>query len=329
MLTPWNPLLFLNKLPFEELAERVHNYQMKHCEVYQKYCTYFGVTSYSSSDTVPLLPVQAFKEAKILSDEIPHHQLIFESSGTSGMKKSKHYIAHSEIYRASIIRGMRHYYAFNDYVILGYTPGYSDNPNSSLVWMIKELIKEDITGISRFLPLEKNIPIEIIEAVMNADKKLMLFGAAFGLLDIIEHQKKQLPENSVIIETGGMKTHRREISRKDLHQKISEGFGLNPAQVHSEYGMTEMLSQAYCQDGEWFQPVPWLNISVRNPENPSESVPDGTTGIIGILDMANIFSCSFIQTQDLGMKREDGAFKVLGRHDKADLRGCNFLIEEE
>ncbi|MFW6157622.1 MAG: hypothetical protein ACOC4S_02145, partial [Balneolaceae bacterium] len=158
---------------------------------------------------------------------------------------------------------------------------------------------------------------------------LILFGAAFGLVQLAERHPQELPGRSIIIETGGMKTHRREMTRRAMHQNLAKGFGTSVKQIHSEYGMTELLSQAYATGGAWFQPVPWMRVRIYNPENPLEPLPAGQEGLIGIIDLANVHSCSFLLTGDRGVLGKKGRFKVLGRWNPKDLRGCNFLVEED
>jgi len=148
-------------------------------------------------------------------------------------------------------------------------------------------------------------------------------------LDLIEISKVKLPGDSIIIETGGMKTFRREMTKEELHNSLTDGFGLSNENIHSEYGMTELLSQAYSTGDNWFQCVPWMSISIRNPENPMEEVPKGEEGLIGVMDLANMYSCSFILTGDKGVQRSDGKFQVLGRWNPENLRGCNFLIDQD
>jgi len=334
----WRSFIFDPDIPFEEKAWEVYRFQYSHCDVYRRFCDALNVEPEPNADSdanalvqeIPLLPVEAFKEVEIRSFTATQSpDLIFKSSGTGPMTRSKHYVYDQEIYRQSVLKGFEHFYDLNNLAILAYLPGYSDNPDSSLVWMVDQLIKQSGSELSRFLSLEKPLGRDLIEHIAHSDRQLLLFGAAFGLLDLLEMEKTPLPAESLIIETGGMKTHRREISKAQLHQTISEGFQIPKENVHSEYGMAEMLSQAYQTEGEWFEPVPWLKISIRNPENPMAEVSDQQEGLIGILDLANIYSCSFILTGDKGIHRADGKFKVLGRWDNQNLRGCNFLIDQE
>lgn len=317
---------------FEEQAIRLFDFQRDYNPIYRRFCDALGIKRINLLHEIPLLPIQAFKDAQVVTDHstliIEHSILKFESSGTSGMHRSKHYVADPDIYKTSILKGMNHFYELDDYVILAYTPGYSANPHSSLIWMLKTLIENDESGLSRFLPLGKVLETDLLTEIASNGKKVMLFGAAFGLLDLIEMGSPSVPEDAVILETGGMKTHRREMTKVELHEKLASGFELPKESIHSEYGMTELLSQAYSRGSFWFECVPWMQVSIRNPQNPMEVMSDGEEGLIGVMDLANINSCSFILTGDKGIQRNDGSFQVLGRWNPVNLRGCNFLIDE-
>lgn len=323
---------FDTTISFEEKALQIFEFQKENNKIYRRFCEALVVREVNSVNEIPLLPIQAFKDATVISSPNSKFKIqnleFFRSSGTSGMQRSTHYLIDSSIYRDSIVKGMNHFYELKEYVILAYTPGYSENLNSSLVWMLNTLIEHESSRLSRFLELGKVLDPSIIDEIIAAGKKVMVFGAAFGLLDMIELGSPNFPKDSVILETGGMKTHRREMSKEDLHQKLADGFGIPKSQVHSEYGMTELLSQAYSQGSLWFDPVPWMNISIRNPQNPMEILPKGEEGLIGIIDLANINSCSFILTGDKGVQNEKGQFQVLGRWNPMNLRGCNFLIDD-
>ncbi len=322
---------FDSSTPFKEKALQIFEFQKEHNPVYGKFCRALGVTQVKEISEIPLLPIQAFKDTTIVSQSNSKFKIqnfeFFQSSGTSGMNRSRHYIADPELYKASIIKGMQGFYNLDEFIILAYTPGYISNPHSSLVWMLNVLIERDQTGLSQFLELGKPIKSEIIDSIKSGGKRVMLFGAAFGLLDLIELEKIELPVDSIIMETGGMKTHRREMSKAELHQELAQGFGLPIKNIHSEYGMTELLSQSYSFGSEWFQSVPWMKISIRNPKNPMKEMPYGEEGLIGVIDLANQYSCSFILTGDKGIQNEKGQFQVLGRWNPQNLRGCNFLID--
>jgi len=320
-------------ISFKEKALQIFEFQKEHNTVYGKFCKAIGVNQVKEIGEIPLLPIQAFKDATVISQpnsKVKTQNLeFFESSGTTGMNRSRHYISDLELYKQSIILGMNQFYDLNEFVVLAYTPGYNSNPHSSLVWLLNVLIEEDKTGISRFLELGKAIDKNLIQEIKSREKKVMLFGAAFGLLDLIELGDVDLPKDSIIMETGGMKTHRREMTKAELHANLSDGFDLPKENVHSEYGMTELLSQAYSFGNEWFRCDPWMNVSIRNPKNPMMEVPFGEEGLIGVIDLANLYSCSFLLTGDKGIENERGEFQVLGRWNPINLRGCNFLIDQD
>lgn len=326
--------IFNRKIPFSERALRIFEYQRSKNKVYASFCDSLGVHSVEDVNDIPLLPVEAFRDAVILCSDTAAEdrtlpELCFQSSGTSGMKRSRHYVVVPEVYRESVIRGFSFFYDPGELVIWAYTPGYNENPHSSLIWMLKTLIENDSTGFSRFLPVGEELDIKEIEKINSSGKKIMFFGAAFGLIDLADEHPVQLPEDSLIIETGGMKTHRRELSRDELQQHLSDAFGIPISQVHSEYGMTELLSQAYSAGDQWFRTPPWMKVSIRNPKNPMEVLQPGQEGLIGVADLANLYSCSFLLTGDRGVADADGNFRVLGRWNPENLRGCNFMVDQE
>jgi hypothetical protein len=327
----WNHFIFSDQ-SFEAKAVEIFNYQYKNNSVYRRFCKALdrppGKVK-SDINKIPLLPIRAFKEAKVTTDKVEKPDLVFKSSGTGSMQRSKHIVADEEIYRRAVLKGFRHFYDLDNAVFLGYTPGYAENPHSSLIWMIRELIKTDGIKKSRFLPLEKPLSQGEINDIAASGRQIFLFGAAFGLLDLAEISSVELPSNSVVLETGGMKTHRREMSRQKMHQELSRGFKIDIRRIHSEYGMCELLSQAYATGGQWFRSVPWMQVSVYDPDDPQRRLEPFQKGLIGIIDLANVHSCAFILTGDRGVVDKKGRFKVLGRWHPQNLRGCNFLIDED
>lgn len=329
----WSEYIFSGR-PFREKVIKVFRYQYLNNPVYRRFCDTLkgeGILDHVKDDIsqIPLLPVRAFKDANVTCNKESEPDLVFKSSGTGGMEQSVHRITDAELYRKSVLKGFNHFYPLDEAVILGYTPGYSDNPHSSLIWMINELIKQDDIKKSRFLKLDKPLSQGEVDDIQQSGKTLILFGAAFGLLDLVELSSVKLPSNSIVIETGGMKTHRRKLDRKTMHQKLADGFGLDISRIHSEYGMCELLSQAYATGGKWFHSVPWMKVSIRNPDDQAEQYLQHHPGLIGIIDLANVHSCSFLLTGDRGTMDEKGRFQVLGRWYPKDLRGCNFLIDED
>ena len=322
--------IFDPEITFSEKLNRVFLIQMEMNPVYRKYASHFHVSDMEMVDTVsvPLLPIRAFKETKLIT-EGKEAELIFKSSGTGDMDRSRHLVADPELYRKAIFTEFKRHLPLKKTVILCYTPGYSENRESSLIWMLNELIEASEEPLSRFLPLGEPLKAEELEKAATTGKQLILFGAAFGLLDLIDLKSPALPGTSVIIETGGMKTHRREISKQELRMKLSDGFGIPDDSIHSEYGMCELLSQCYAIGSEWFESPHWVEISIRDPQDWMRICEPGEEGKIGIVDLANTWSCPFILTDDRGVMDQKGRFRVLGRWDENELRGCNFLIDTD
>lgn len=321
-----------SSISFSERASQVLNYQRKHNPVYSSFLKTLGfgeaLLPHSYLEEIPLIPIRVFKEATIKSFE-DKEELLFKSSGTGSMSLSRHFIKEKSLYERVIEEEFYKHFPKKATSILCYAPGYSENPNSSLVWMLNHLIEQDSTGLSRFLPIGSPLHNSTIEEFVKAERSIVLFGAAFGLLDLISLGSEKLPNNSHIIETGGMKTHRREIDKHELRSMLSDGFGLLQNQIHSEYGMCELLSQCYAIGGEWFSSPHWVNVTIRDASDPLKICDTGQPGKIGIIDLANLYSCSFILTDDMGVMDESGNFRVLGRWKNAALRGCNFLIDSE
>lgn len=325
----WHEYIFSDE-PFAEKALKVFGWQYGQNPVYRRFCDALGAEpeSVTAVRDIPMLPVRAFKEADIYAAAEPP-ELTFRSSGTGDMNKSTHPVADAELYRQSLLRGFNRFYNLDGAVILGYTPGYADNPDSSLIWMLNELIQRDAIKKSRFLPLKKPLGQGEVNDIEGSGQQLILFGAAFGLLDLVEQSSVTLPSNSIVIETGGMKTRRRSMSRGAMHAQLAEGFGLDISRIHSEYGMCELLSQAYATGGKWFRSVPWMQVTVHDPDDPQRPLPPFKEGRIGVIDLANVYSCSFLLTGDRGVTDRQGRFRVMGRWKADDLRGCNFLIDED
>ena len=328
----WRDFVFDTGRTFDRKAAAVFRHQIRHLSCYRQFCKELGIEIPEKGDSgsIPLMPIQVFRDAHIRPDYVTRPQAVFRSSGTTGMRRSTHEIADLTLYEESCLRGFSCFYDPQEFSILAYLPGYADNPESSLIAMIDSFIRRDGTGRSRFLPLDRPLTeadLIALSGTESGSRRIMLFGAAFGLLDQLEQGAPDLPPGSVIVETGGMKTHRREMSREQLHEQLAEGFGLSAVDIHSEYGMAEMCSQAWDAGEGRFRTPPWLRISIRNPENPLRELPCGEEGLIGVMDLANVHSLSFFLTQDRGVAWPDGSFRVLGRWDHAELRGCNFLME--
>lgn len=323
-------ILFDERIPFLKRAEHVWNFQNQENETFHLFNSILKVNQreFQNSAEFPLMPIASFREKELIAKGFnTSNSLFFQSSGTGTMQRSKHFVPVPELYhRASQTIFFERY---PDFPIYAYVPSYADNPHSSLIYMIQELI--------RYRRVYKNdYESKILDTNQDSihhiptTKPVVLFGAAFGLLQATETQSAQLHPDSIIIETGGMKTFRKELTRRELHSELQIRFSLNESQIHSEYGMAELLSQAYKTGySNPFYPPHWMQISIRNPQNPLQEMPKGEVGQIGIIDLANLYSCSFILTEDRGFATNDGGFEVLGRLSDAELRGCNFLFERD
>lgn len=320
------------EIDFSSKCLEILEWQLNNNQLYKKYVFelestgLYSINGVTQINSIPLMPIEIFRDVKVnLFDHDP--EVVFKSSGTTGMARSEHFIPYLDIYKRAIWEGLKYFYPIDEYVFLGYTPGYNQNPNSSLVWMINYMISKDESGLSRFLTIGEPISENLTDKITSQNKRVMLFGAAFGLIELVEKYAHQLPAESVVMETGGMKTFRKEMSREMMHHQLAKGFGLSKTQIHSEYGMTELLSQGYSRGTEWFETPPWMKVTIRNPEDPSQLMPIGEQGLIGVIDLANWATVPFLLTGDRGVQREDGSFKVLGRWNSYFLRGCNFLLE--
>ena len=310
---------------FTKAALTVFKHQFKNNKVYRSFCDllYIHSSDVSKIDEIPFLPIQFFKSKKVISslDEIKE---TFTSSGTTGSVTSKHFVTDIEVYKESYLKGFAHFYGnIQEYTVLALLPNYLERKGSSLVFMVDDLIKKTKNNDSGFYL--DNID-ELAKKLIDLDKngqKILLIGVSFALLDLIEKQQFNL-ENTIIMETGGMKGRRKELVRDELHQLLKNGFGVT--EIHSEYGMTELLSQGYSKGNGVFKTPPWMQILTRDTEDALTINPSGKNGGINVIDLANYNSCSFIATQDLGKVHKDGSFEIIGRFDNSDIRGCNLMV---
>ncbi len=305
----------------------VFRFQYQHNEVYRRFAGLTGRTpdKVKRVEDIPFLPVEMFKTHQVVSAG-PPYDAVFRSSGTSGMTFSRHYVKNLALYREAFLRGFEMFYGpVSQYVILALLPSYLEREGSSLVYMVSELIRMSGKDESGFYLKNTEDLIRQMEKSERAGQKTVLIGVSFALLDLAETVRMNL-KHTIVMETGGMKGRRKEITRMELHEKLMEAFGVDA--IHSEYGMTELLSQAYSKGEGKFRTPPWMKILIRDSEDPLAYLPAGKTGGINIIDLANIYSCSFLATQDLGKINDDGTFDVLGRFDNSDVRGCNLLIAE-
>ncbi|WP_378179280.1 acyl transferase [Aquimarina sp. SS2-1] len=315
-----------NDQDFEKAALRIFRHQYINGNVYQRFCNLLGIaqSSVKTIKEIPFLPIEFFKKEKILSST-SNIQEIFTSSGTTGSITSKHYVTDSKIYQTSFQKGFHFFYGdIKEYTILALLPSYLERNGSSLVYMVDALIKKSQKPKSGFYLDDTEKLVTILKKLSKQGEKVLLIGVSFALLNLVENHQIELDDNTIIMETGGMKGKRKEMIREELHQILKKGFGVS--KIHSEYGMTELLSQAYSKGNGIFHCPPWMKVSTRDPEDALTSMSTGQTGGINIIDLANINSCSFIATQDLGKTYANGSFEILGRFDHSDIRGCNLML---
>ncbi len=309
---------------FEASALQLFEYQFEHNSVYRSYCDllYKHPSEIHAVKDIPFLPIQFFKTHDVMCGNFTAEK-IFESSGTTNHIRSKHYVKDLSVYRNSFQLGFQQVYGdAKEYVILGLLPSYLERSNSSLIFMVNALIEESNQPESGFFLNNQNDLYKTLLALESQNRKTILIGVSFALLDFVSSFKLNL-KNTFVMETGGMKGRRKELIREDLHTQLRAGFGVS--KIHSEYGMTELLTQAYSKGNGLFETPNWMKIIIRNPEDPFSILPPGKTGGINIVDLANLNSCAFIETQDLGRLNQDHTFEVLGRFDHSEIRGCNLM----
>ncbi len=309
---------------FNEITLSLFRYQYKNNEIYKRFVDALGISESKvyHPEQIPFLPVSFFKTHKIMTGDFAE-EMVFESSGTTGMDTSKHYVADADLYQQSFTRGLELFYGdFSQYTVFALLPSYLERKNSSLVYMVEKIMLQSNRQMGGFYLNEyTDLKQQLIET-KSKGLKIMLFGVTFALLDMAENFALHIPE-AIIIETGGMKGRRKELTRMELHEKLCKGFGVS--KIHSEYGMTELLSQAWSSGDGIFRCPPWMKIMIADTNDPLSYLETGRTGGINIIDLANFHSCSFIATQDLGRVFENETFEVLGRFDNSDIRGCSLL----
>ncbi len=310
---------------FESLALDTYRFQYQQVPLYRSYSNHLkrNPSNVRNIDSIPFLPIEFFKKNKILNRD-KEAVITFTSSGTTGSSVSEHFVADTELYGASFTKCFEQFYgADQDYCILALLPSYLERNGSSLIYMINEFIARSPFPESGFyLDDLESLSIEL-QKLDKKGVKILLFGVSFALLDLAELVQLKL-QHTTIMETGGMKGRKKEMVREELHGKLKRSFGVDA--IHSEYGMTELLSQAYSKADGIFHCPPWMRVRIREAEDPLAHMPIGRTGGINIVDLANFHSCSFLATQDLGKLYRDGGFEVLGRFDHSDIRGCNLLL---
>ncbi len=325
MLTTSDIFHIGSKKEFEKITLKVFRFQYDNNSVYREFCELLkkDKTNVKRLDEIPFLPIQFFKSHEVLSSTEPV-QTTFTSSGTTGMSTSKHYVTDLEFYEESYRLAFRQFYGnIEDYTVLALLPSYLEREGSSLIHMVDDLIQLSNNPESGFYLNNYDELIEKLIRLDNEGQNVILIGVTYALLDLIEQQKFSL-KNTIIMETGGMKGRRKEIIREELHEILCKGFRVS--EIHSEYGMTELLSQAYSLGNGMFECPNWMQILIRDTEDALTYIADGKTGGINVIDLANINSCSFIATQDLGKIVGNNSFEVLGRFDNSDIRGCNLMV---
>ena len=310
---------------FKTMAFKVFKFQFENNPVYRSFCDllYIHPSDITSIKDIPFLPIQFFKTHTILSASEPI-QIIFTSSGTTGSNTSKLIVTDVSVYQKSFTKGFETSYgAIEDHVILALLPSYLEREGSSLIYMMESLIKQSKHKESGFYLNNYSELKDVILKLETEGKKTLLIGVSFALLDLVEAYKFQL-KHTIVMETGGMKGRRKELIRSELHSNLKQGFGVK--HIHSEYGMTELLSQAYSKGEGVYKCPKWMKVFTRDTEDALTILEPEKNGGINIIDLANFNSCSFIATQDLGKVFKDGTFEVIGRFDNSDIRGCNLMV---
>ena len=303
----------------------VFKFQYQNNPVYRKFCELLDTDpeKVDSLEKIPFLPIEFFKKYTVLSSE-DKIQKTFTSSGTTGQSTSKHHVVNLGVYEESFNKGFHHFYGnIEDYVVLALLPSYLERDGSSLIYMAQHLIEASKHPESGFYL--HNL-VELKDKLISLDEsgqKVLLIGVSFALLDLVEDHKFHL-KNTIVMETGGMKGRRKEMIREELHKILASGFGVS--NIHSEYGMTELLSQAYSNGHGIFECPAWMRILIRDPEDALSFLTINKTGGINVIDLANIYSCSFIATQDLGKLNSSNSIEIMGRFDNSDIRGCNLMV---
>ncbi|HAT70431.1 acyl transferase [Croceibacter atlanticus] len=314
-----------SELEFNTLALRVFKFQYEANAVYQKFCKLLDKhpSNVNSLRDIPFIPIEFFKSHDILSSKEPIVKT-FTSSGTTGSQTSKHFITDLTIYEDSFNIAFQEFYGNpEDYAILALLPSYLERDGSSLIYMANNLIADSKHPKSGFYLHNLEDLAQTLKALDDSGQKTLLIGVSFALLDLVDAYSFQL-ENTIVMETGGMKGRRKEMIREELHEILSKGFGVN--NIHSEYGMTELLSQAYSNGQGVFNCPKHMKILIRDPEDALTYLTKDKTGGINVIDLANLNSCSFIATQDLGKQISETDFEILGRFDHSDVRGCNLMV---
>ena len=318
-------ILSVTETNFEETSLDVFAFRYAHVKVYRQYCDSLkqNPANVKSVTQIPFLPIEFFKTHGIIADGKTSAKT-FESSGTTLQITSKHQVADLSLYEESFLKCFQQFYGdVNEYVVIALLPSYLERNNSSLVYMAKDLIERSGQNASGFFLNEFDKLYDWLDVLKTSKRKVILLGVTFALLDFAAQYKIDFPD-LIVMETGGMKGRREELTREEVHLQLKNSFGVK--QIHSEYGMTELLSQAYSKGDGAFQLPPWLKIFTRDMYDPLRLQEENKIGVINVIDLANLYSCSFIATGDLGKVNINGTFEVLGRMADTEVRGCNLMV---
>jgi hypothetical protein len=308
---------------FNEISLKIFRFQAQYNSVYKSYLELLNINpeTIKNVSEIPFLPIEFFKTHTVNCS--PTHEKIFLSSGTTQHNRSKHHVAQLTVYEQSFLQGFQHFYNHpSNYCILALLPNYIEQGDSSLVYMAEKLIALSNDNDSGFFLHEFEKMSAIIHEKNKQGKQCLLIGVTYALIDFAE-KCTSLLANTIVMETGGMKGRKQELIREEVHRILKNGFGLTT--IHSEYGMTELLSQAYSKGDGIFNTPPWMKVLTRSVNDPFSYTTE-KSGALNIIDLANVYSCSFIATQDVGKTHPDGSFEVLGRIDNSDVRGCSLMV---
>ncbi len=310
---------------FDNVALQVFNYQYRQVDIYRQYCDGLkrNPDNVKEVSNIPFLPIEFFKTYPVI-DSSRKAVKVFESSGTTGQLTSKHRVADLQVYEQSFRKCFSQFYGdIKDYVVLALLPSYLERDNSSLVYMAKNLIEGSGQNASGFFLNDFEKLYDWLDVLKNGKRKVLLLGVTFALLDFAEQYKIDFPD-LIVMETGGMKGRREELTRQEIHMQLRTAFDVR--RIHSEYGMTELLSQGYSAGEGIFRTPEWMKVYTRDVYDPLVLQQGVATGAVNVIDLANIYSCSFIATADLARVSADGSFEILGRMDSAEVRGCNLMV---
>jgi phenylacetate-coenzyme A ligase PaaK-like adenylate-forming protein len=310
---------------FTKKALELFKFQFEENPVYRSFCDllYRHPSDVQKLEDIPFLPIEFFKTHKVVTSTKDIQQT-FTSSGTTGSVVSQHHVADLNLYEPSFQKGFAHFYGnIEDYTVLALLPSYLEREGSSLIYMANDMIQQSKHPKSGFYLDDLDALKQTLLELEASEQKTLLIGVSYALLDLVEFHQFEL-KHTIIMETGGMKGRRKEMIKSELHSILKKGFGVDT--IHSEYGMTELLSQAYSKGNGIFSTPPWMKVLIRDPEDALTILGEKKSGGINIIDLANVYSCAFIATKDLGKIHNNGTFEVLGRFDQSDIRGCNLMV---